>query len=68
MIGVASGLLADALDMFADASAYAIALLAVSRSHLFKRRAACAAATLRMRSASTREFRRPQPWPCGKLS
>lgn len=35
-----SGLLADALDMFADASAYAIALLAVERAMGFKQRAA----------------------------
>lgn len=35
-----SGLMADALDMLADASAYALALLAVSRSVAFKRNAA----------------------------
>ena len=35
-----SGLLADALDMFADASAYAIALLAIERAMGFKQRAA----------------------------
>lgn len=35
-----SGLMADALDMLADASAYALALLAVSRGVLFKRYAA----------------------------
>lgn len=40
IVAQSSGLLADALDMFADASAYAIALLAVGRSQLFKRRAA----------------------------
>lgn len=35
-----TGLLADALDMLSDASAYAIALVAISRSSLFKARAA----------------------------
>jgi len=35
-----SGLMADALDMLADASAYALALLAVSRGMAFKRIAA----------------------------
>jgi cation diffusion facilitator family transporter len=35
-----SGLMADALDMLADASAYALALLAVRRGALFKRNAA----------------------------
>lgn len=35
-----SGLMADALDMLADASAYALALLAASRGVLFKRYAA----------------------------
>jgi Co/Zn/Cd efflux system component len=35
-----TGLIADALDMLADASAYAIALLAVTRGDLFKRNAA----------------------------
>ena len=35
-----SGLLADALDMLADAAAYTIALLAIGRSALFKIRAA----------------------------
>ena len=35
-----SGLMADALDMLADASAYALALLAVSRGAVFKRNAA----------------------------
>jgi len=35
-----SGLMADALDMLADASAYALALVAASRGTLFKRNAA----------------------------
>ena len=35
-----SGLLADALDMLADAAAYSIALLAIGRTALFKTRAA----------------------------
>ncbi len=35
-----TGLMADALDMLADASAYALALLAVTRSATFKRNAA----------------------------
>lgn len=35
-----SGLIADALDMLADAAAYAIALVAASRSSLFKANAA----------------------------
>lgn len=35
-----TGLIADALDMLADASAYALALLAVSRGPVFKRNAA----------------------------
>ena len=39
-IAQSAGLLADALDMFADATAYTIALLAIGRSALFKIRAA----------------------------
>lgn len=39
-IARSSALLADALDMLADASTYAIALLAIGRAPLFKRRAA----------------------------
>ncbi len=39
-IAQSTGLLADALDMLSDATAYAIALLAISRSALFKIRAA----------------------------
>lgn len=35
-----SGLLADALDMLADATAYALALLAIRRGPLFKQRSA----------------------------
>lgn len=35
-----TGLMADALDMLADASAYTLALLAISRSPIFKRNAA----------------------------
>jgi Co/Zn/Cd efflux system component len=37
-----SGLLADALDMLSDSFAYAIALAAIGRQALFKRRAAAA--------------------------
>jgi Co/Zn/Cd efflux system component len=40
LVGQSSGLIADSLDMLADASAYAIALLAVHRGELFKARAA----------------------------
>lgn len=40
VIGESSGLIADSLDMLADASAYAIAIAAVSRGSLFKARAA----------------------------
>lgn len=39
-IAQSTGLLADALDMLSDATAYAIALLAIGRSALFKIRAA----------------------------
>ncbi len=39
-IGQSTGLLADALDMLADAAAYSIALLAIGRSALYKVRAA----------------------------
>ena len=39
-IAQSSGLLADALDMLSDATAYAIALFAIGRSALFKVRAA----------------------------
>jgi len=39
-IAQSTGLLADALDMLSDASAYAIALMAIGRSALFKVRAA----------------------------
>ena len=35
-----TGLIADSLDMLADASAYAIGMLAIGRSNLFKSRAA----------------------------
>lgn len=35
-----TGLLADALDMLADASAYALTLMAATRGSLFKRNAA----------------------------
>lgn len=41
-----SGLVADALDMLADASAYAIALLATRRTQVFKRRAALLSGSL----------------------
>ena len=40
LIAHSSGVVADALDMLADASAYAIALVAVGRTALFKQRAA----------------------------
>lgn len=40
VVGQSSGLIADSLDMLADASAYAIALLATKRSDFFKIRAA----------------------------
>ena len=40
LIAQSTGLLADALDMLSDATAYAIALLAIGRSALFKIRAA----------------------------
>jgi len=40
IIGESSGLIADSLDMLADASAYGIAIAAVSRGALFKVRAA----------------------------
>ena len=39
-IAQSTGLLADALDMLSDAAAYAIALMAIGRSALFKVRAA----------------------------
>jgi cation diffusion facilitator family transporter len=39
-IGQSTGVIADALDMLADASAYAIALVAIGRSASFKTRAA----------------------------
>jgi cation diffusion facilitator family transporter len=40
ILGQSSGLIADALDMLADASAYAVALLAVTRGARFKASAA----------------------------
>jgi cation diffusion facilitator family transporter len=40
VVAQSSGLIADGLDMLADASAYAIALVAIERSGLFKARAA----------------------------
>lgn len=46
LVGRSSGLVADSLDMLADASAYAIALLAVSRSVRFKAGAARASGVL----------------------
>lgn len=42
LIAHSSGVIADALDMLADASAYAIALVAVGKPALFKQRAATA--------------------------
>ena len=46
IFGQSSGLIADALDMLADASAYAIALMAIERSGLFKARAADLSGTI----------------------
>ncbi|MBS0470919.1 MAG: cation transporter [Proteobacteria bacterium] len=40
LIAQSSGLVADSLDMLADASAYAIALMAIGRGDMFKARAA----------------------------
>jgi len=45
-IGQSTGLLADALDMLADAAAYSIALLAIGRTALFKIRAATLSGTI----------------------
>ena len=46
LIGESSGLIADSLDMLADASAYGIAIAAVSRGALFKVRAATISGTI----------------------
>jgi Co/Zn/Cd efflux system component len=46
LLARSSALLADALDMLTDASAYAIALLAIRRWPLFKQRAALASGVL----------------------
>jgi cation diffusion facilitator family transporter len=46
LLGQSSSLIADALDMFADASAYAIALGAIGRSTRFKAGAATLSGTL----------------------
>ncbi len=40
LIAESTGLIADSIDMFADAAVYAVALYAVSRSHLVKANAA----------------------------
>lgn len=45
-IGQSTGLLADALDMLADAAAYSIALLAIGRAAQFKIRAATLSGTI----------------------
>ena len=45
-LGNSSGLIADGLDMLADASAYAVGLAAVGRSARFKASAAAASGTL----------------------
>ena len=45
-IGQSTGLLADALDMLADAAAYSIVLLAIGRTALFKIRAATLSGTI----------------------
>ena len=46
IIGESSGLIADSLDMLADASAYGIAIAAVSRGARFKVRAATVSGTI----------------------
>ena len=46
LIAHSSGLLADALDMLSDSLAYGIALVAIGRSPLFKRRAATASGAI----------------------
>ncbi len=46
VIGHSTGLIADGLDMLADASAYAIALLAIGRGARFKANAAMASGVL----------------------
>lgn len=46
IIGHSTGLIADGLDMLADASAYAVALLAVGRGARFKANAAAASGVL----------------------
>ncbi len=42
VVAESTGLIADSLDMLADALAYAIGLIAISRSAFFKARAAVA--------------------------
>ena len=46
VLGNSTGLIADGLDMLADASAYAVALLAIGRSAAFKAKAATASGAL----------------------
>lgn len=46
IVAESTGLIADSLDMLVDASAYAIALVAVARSGLFKARAAQLSGTI----------------------
>lgn len=46
IVAQSNGLMADALDMLADAAAYAIALMAIERSGLFKARAATLSGTI----------------------
>lgn len=46
LVGRSSGLLADGLDMLADAAAFGVALLAMTRTNLFKGRAAFACGLL----------------------
>ena len=46
IIGNSTGLIADGLDMLADASAYAVALFAIGRGALFKSNAAMASGVL----------------------
>ena len=46
LVGQSSGLLADSLDMLADATAYAIAIAALRRGAMFKARAATFSGTI----------------------
>lgn len=46
VLAQSTGLIADSLDMLADASAYALGLAAISRSHIFKAQAATLSGSL----------------------